>query len=83
MSLKPYVLDGPKELTVKVRLTERERQVLELTVAGKQHKEIAVLLNMSVRTVKHFTQVLYLKLGVSGLGRAALAATALRNGLVK
>jgi RNA polymerase sigma factor (sigma-70 family) len=36
------------------RLSERERQVLELTVAGKPNREIAELLEISPRTVEVF-----------------------------
>ena len=83
MSVKPYVLDAHKELTITVRLTERDRQILELIVAGKQNKEIAGLLNLPVRMVKYSLRALRVKLGVVQLGRAGLAATALRNGIVK
>lgn len=36
------------------RLTERERQVLDLVIAGKPNREIAVLLEISPRTVEVF-----------------------------
>lgn len=36
------------------RLSERERQVMDLTVAGKPNREIAVLLDISPRTVEVF-----------------------------
>lgn len=36
------------------RLSERERQVMDLTVAGKPNRDIAVLLDISPRTVEVF-----------------------------
>lgn len=36
------------------RLTERERQVMDLVVDGKPNREIAALLNISPRTVEVF-----------------------------
>lgn len=61
-------------------LSERERAVLRLVSAGRSNKEIARKLSLSVRTVEHYLQTVYGKLGVPG--RAAAAVAAIRLGLV-
>lgn len=44
-----------EEITARMaRLSERERQVMDLTVAGKPNREIAALLEISPRTVEVF-----------------------------
>lgn len=58
-------------------LTPREFQVLGLIVEGKASKEIAVMLNLSVETVRSYRKTMMSKLGVNnvaGLIRIALAA---------
>jgi DNA-binding NarL/FixJ family response regulator len=58
-------------------LTPREFQVLGLIVEGKASKEIAVMLNLSVETVRSYRKTMMNKLGVNnvaGLIRVALAA---------
>ena len=47
------------------RLTPRERQVMKLLVEGKSSKEIAVLLNVSTRTVEGHRHMLLSKMEVS------------------
>jgi len=47
------------------RLTPRERQVMELLIAGKTSKEIAVALNVSVRTVEGHRRMVFSKMDVS------------------
>ena len=60
-------------------LSPREREVLQLIVAGHSSKEIARTLAVSVTTVeRHITHV-YEKLGVHG--RAEAASYAFRHGL--
>lgn len=61
-------------------LTDRERQVLNMVIAGKSNKEIARLLNISPKTVdKHRSSVMQ-KLDVHSI--AELLARALRDGLI-
>lgn len=60
--------------------TEREVQVIRLLVAGKTHKEIAVELGMSVRTVETHRAKIMLKLGLTSLSQ--LIQYAVLNGLV-
>lgn len=61
-------------------LTDRERQVLNLVVAGRSNREIAETLGISVKTVdRHRTSVM----GKTGAHSAAeLVAYALREGLI-
>ena len=65
------------------RLTEREREVLDILVTGARTNEIARRLGISDRTVKAHLASIYQKLGVTSRGEAiaaALAAGPLRNG---
>ncbi|MEM6999611.1 MAG: response regulator transcription factor [Pseudomonadota bacterium] len=62
------------------QLTERERQTLNMVIAGKSNKEIARLMNISPKTVdKHRTSLMQ-KLEVHSI--AELMARALRDGLI-
>ena len=62
-------------------ITEREREVLTLLVAGRSAPQIAAELVVAVTTVKTHLQHVYAKLGVNGA--AAAVAEALRRGLVE
>lgn len=64
-----------------VRLTQRERDVLEQLATGKTTKEIARVLFVGEETVKTHLSSVYQKLGVSD--RVQAVAAALRRGLVK
>ncbi len=61
-------------------LTRREREVLELIVAGRSNKRIAVELGISEKTVKTHVGHLLAKLDVADRTQAALLA--IRDGLV-
>jgi DNA-binding NarL/FixJ family response regulator len=63
-----------------LRLTKREREVLELLAQGCVQKEIAVELSISPKTVGTHIQQLLIKLGVHS--RAEVVARAFRVGLV-
>jgi ATP/maltotriose-dependent transcriptional regulator MalT len=45
-------------------LTVREHQVLDLVAAGRSNRDIAIQLNVSIRTVHKHLEHLYPKLGV-------------------
>jgi FixJ family two-component response regulator len=57
------------------RLTPREREVMELLVAGKTSKEVATALNVSVRTVEGHRRMVFSKMDVSSA--AQLVSTVL------
>ena len=60
-------------------LTPREREVMELLLAGKTSKEIAAAMNVSVRTVEGHRRVVFSKMNVSSaaqLVRTVMSARA-------
>jgi DNA-binding NarL/FixJ family response regulator len=59
-------------------LTRREREVLQLVVAGKSSAEIATMLALSPKTVETYRSRLMLKLGISDL--PTLVRFALQHG---
>ncbi len=61
-------------------LTERERQVLQLTAQGLANKQIATSLEISENTVKFHLSSLYAKLGVTS--RTEAVRSGARRGLV-
>lgn len=58
-------------------LTKREREILEHLATGASNKEIARSLGVSPNTVKTHVASLYLKLEVTGRGKAVEAARSL------
>ena len=62
------------------RLSEREREVIELMASGATNREIAESLHLSPWTVKEYTGALYRKLGVRN--RAEAVQRAQRLGLL-
>lgn len=62
-----------------VKLTPREREVLQLIVQGKSNKEIAVMLKLSVNTVSVHRANIMGQLGIHNT--AELVVYAIRNGL--
>lgn len=66
---------GPAS-SILTTLTPREQQVMRLVAEGKTSKEVAVMLNLGVQTVRSYRKTLMKKLGVSnvaGLTQVALA----------
>jgi DNA-binding NarL/FixJ family response regulator len=61
----------------RIRLTRRERQILELLLEGRANKEIAARLRVSAQTVKNQLTTLYRKARVDS--RLALVAAAHRE----
>jgi DNA-binding NarL/FixJ family response regulator len=72
----PSVADG----RVASRLTPRERQVLEMVVAGHSNREIAQQWTVSEETIKHHLTRMFDKVGVAN--RVELAMLATRDGLL-
>lgn len=61
------------------RLTPREREVMELLIAGKVSKEIAVAMNVSVRTVSGHRHMVFLKMNVSSAAQLVRTVLSARN----
>jgi len=75
------IADGAQRtLDDRERLTQREREVLELIANGRSNKRIALELGISEKTVKTHVGHVLAKLGVSDRTQAALLAV--REGLV-
>lgn len=76
----PELADQISRGQVSLGLTDRERQTLNMIIAGKSNREMAELLCISAKTVdKHRTSLMG-KLGVHSV--AELMALALREGLI-
>lgn len=63
-----------------VDLTSRQRQILQLIAEGRQNKEIAAILHVSVRTIEFHRSRLMNKLGACTA--AELSRFALEEGLI-
>lgn len=63
-----------------LKLTIRENQIVHLLVRGKTNKEIATILSISEKTVKHYMTVLMQKLNVRNRLEVAIAAQTLGHG---
>lgn len=66
---------------IRIGLTERELEVLQLVVKGNKDREIAKRLGISERTVRLHLRFIYDKLGVNG--RTEAAVHAVQRGLVR
>jgi DNA-binding NarL/FixJ family response regulator len=81
------VLDGylrPQEKispATQPALTPREREVIQLVAEGKSTKEVAIALNLSVKTAETHRTNLMRKLGLHSV--ADLTLYAVRNGIVQ
>lgn len=83
----PTVVEGylgsmklPKEDDPYEALTDREKQVLKLVAEGKTNKEVAEILDISVKTAMGHRANLMAKLGIHN--RAELVKFALQRGIV-
>ena len=65
----------------KSRITDREREVVQLLAEGKSSKEIAVILGISVRTVETHRAAIMKKLGLKSFSE--LIRYAIRNKIVE
>lgn len=70
----PRQPDDQAKLVSRFRLTEREAEVLMWIVHGKANKEIALILEMSPRTVNKHLEQIFRKLGVENRTSAAFMA---------
>ena len=70
-----------KLVDVNVRLSDRQREVLQLLAEGKVMKEIGVILHMSQRTVAYHKYDMMKRLGVRS--NAELVRYAIRNHIVE
>ena len=61
------------------RLTPREREVMELLVAGKTSKEIAAAMNVSVRTVEGHRRMVLSKMNVSSAAQLVRIVLGMRE----
>jgi len=66
-------LPAAQESTDLIRLTSRERQVLDLISEGLTNREIAIRLGISVKTIKQFTMLIFSKMGVRNRVEATIA----------
>jgi len=84
MSLRGSDVDGPEQVTRSVELdglTEREREVLELTALGLTRAEMGKQLHISVKTIETYRARLQEKLGCRT--RAELVTYAIAAGLLR
>ena len=63
------------------KLTARELEVLQLAAIGMSNKDIAIKLNISIRTVKAHLAEIFSKMRVSS--RTEAVFTALRAGFIR
>jgi DNA-binding NarL/FixJ family response regulator len=73
--------DRKEEFSEGNRLTPREREVLQLLAEGKTSKEVAVALDLSVKTAETHRTNIMRKLDLHSV--ADLTVYALRNGIVQ
>ncbi len=78
-----YVRVGPRKVKPDGeygRLTEREREILQMIAEGRANREIAELLNISIKTVESHRAHLMEKLNIWNI--AELTQYAIRKGLI-
>lgn len=78
--ISEHIVDLMKDRPETPQLTDRERQTLNLIVAGRSNKEMAEILGISVKTIDRHRTNLMQKLGVHSV--AQMIAFALREGLI-
>lgn len=78
--IKEYVSRTSHEGDLANKLTSRQREILQMIAEGKTTKQIALLLDISVKTVESHRSQLMKRLGVQDI--ASLVRHALRIGLV-
>jgi two-component system response regulator NreC len=71
--------DSMKSRPILSKLTAREMEILRLVAAGKSSKEIAVILDLAVETIRSYRKAMMRKLGVNNV--ASLIQIAVSQGL--
>ncbi|HEY2014993.1 MAG TPA: response regulator transcription factor [Bryobacteraceae bacterium] len=84
-AVKRDVLDVMGRMTsihqdVWAQLTPRQREVLQLLAEGKSHKQVAGILNISVKTAEYHKYAILEKLGLKS--NAELVQYAIRHGII-
>jgi DNA-binding NarL/FixJ family response regulator len=74
-------LRGERQSREKAALTRRERQVVQLLAEGRSSKEVAALLNLSVKTAETHRGNIMSKLGLHSVSELVLYAV--RNNIVQ
>lgn len=85
MVLTGYLRGGPRpeepDGAPRLRLTPREREIVQLLAEGKSNKEVATALNISVKTAETHRARIMAKLGLRSIGD--LVRYAVRNRIVE
>lgn len=71
---------GGKSSRLVIELTDRQRQILQLVAEGRQNKEIAEIMHISVKTVEFHRSRLLAKIGAHSV--AELTKFAIQEGLI-
>ncbi|MCX6135370.1 MAG: response regulator transcription factor [Ignavibacteriales bacterium] len=71
---------GARGSSIADRLTEREREILQLIAESRSHQQIAEMLHISVRTVDTHRNNIIQKLGLHDT--ASLVTFAIKNGII-
>ena len=74
------LLRGPDQIAKSLRLSSREQQILHLIAEGRSSKEMAAILNISVKTISFHRENIKHKLGVKTI--AELTRHAIAQGLL-
>jgi DNA-binding CsgD family transcriptional regulator len=81
LALPPEPASPPSGAEMSDSPSNREQQVMQLLVEGNSNKEVAGVLNLSIRTVENYRARLMVKLHLHSL--AELVRYAVRNNLIK
>jgi DNA-binding NarL/FixJ family response regulator len=80
MVLEGFLQNGKKELNLP-KLTPREREIVQLLAEGKSTKEVASLLNLSVKTAETHRSNIMRKLSIHSVSELVLYA--IRNNIIQ
>jgi DNA-binding NarL/FixJ family response regulator len=73
--------NSPRDLADPIRsLSNREREILQLVAEGKSNKDVALAMNISLKTVETHRTNLMAKLGLHSIGE--LVRYAFRNNII-